>query len=137
LKYAINRASGLLASLLTESPAKARSVAIGDSLAVGFGQASHVRTIARVGISSCVIARMVPSEQFETALLSAGTNDPPGRCVEKVRERVHARRVIWVVPVNGARSTVLRVANAHGDGLLYYTPSQRGWPHPARYWKVI
>jgi hypothetical protein len=137
LKYAINCVKSLLAALLTVSPAMARSVAIGDSLAVGFGQASHVRTIARVGISSCVIARMVPSEQFDTALLSAGTNDPPGRCVEQVRERVHARRVIWIVPVNGARQHVLSVASEHGDGTLYYSPSKRGWPHPARYWKVI
>ena len=82
---AIDCTSGLLAGLLMAAPAMARSIAIGNSLAVGFGQASHVETIARVGISSCVIARMVPSEQFDTALLSAGTNDPPGRCVEQVR----------------------------------------------------
>ena len=144
MNNALNFTSALLSALLTVTPASGKKAAIGDSLAVGFGQASQVTTIARVGEPSCPnrsrkgIVNMVPSEQFDTVLISAGTNDPPGHCLEQIRARVHARKVIWVVPVNGARGHVLQVAAQHGDGLLYYTPGKgKVWPHPPRYWKVL
>jgi hypothetical protein len=132
----------LLLMLTAATPAYGGSIAIGDSLAVGFGEASHVTTVARVGASSCAILGMVPSVHYDTVLISAGTNDPPGSCVEKVRERVAQRvrpsKVVWIVPVNGARDRVLQVAARYGDELLRYMPGRgRAWPHPNRYWKVF
>ena len=123
-------------ALLAAATAWGNEVAVGDSLAVGFGQASGMPTRAIVGISSCRIVGMVPPGHYDFMLLSAGTNDPPGHCVEQVRARADASVVEWVVPVNGARSTVLRVAAAHGDRTLFYTPGARFWPHPARYFDV-
>jgi hypothetical protein len=123
--------------MLWTTPAQASKIALGDSLAVGFGQASHVTTIAKVGISSCCIVGMVPAGYYDEVLISAGTNDPPGHCIEQIRERIHAGKVLWVVPVNGARGHVLQVAAEHGDALVYYTPGRKSWPHPNRYWKVI
>lgn len=123
---------------LLAAQAEARNVAIGDSLAIGFGGASHMTIRAKVGISSCAIRGYVPFAHFDGVLISAGTNDPPGRCVAQVRalvaSRVHPSRVRWVVPVNGAKFTVLAVARRYGDELLYYSPQRgRGWPHPRRY----
>ncbi len=111
-------------------------LALGDSLAVGFGGASHMPTRAKVGISSCRILHMTPSSHYDFVLLSAGTNDPPGACVEAIRERLTASRVEWVVPVNGARSHVLAVAGAYGDATLFYVAGARSWPHPAFYWDI-
>lgn len=118
--------------------ASARDLALGDSLAVGFGRASGLPLRARVAASSCAILAMTPKTPLGFVLISAGTNDPPGRCIAAIRARVHAQRVTWVVPVNGARARVLRVAGLWGDRALFYTPGRgRVWPHPARgYWRV-
>ncbi len=80
---------------------------------------------------------MVPAKHYDTLLISAGTNDVPGRCIEQIRSKVNADHVIWVVPVNGARAHVLQVAAAHGDRLFYYVASRRNWPHPDGYRKVL
>ena len=128
-------------ALLLAFPPKARGgeLALGDSLALGFGQASRMPTRAIVGEPSCPnkrrpgILSMVPAEHFGFVLLSAGTNDVPGRCIEAIRAKINADKVQWVVPVNGARNHVLAVASAHGDATLFYTPGVRSWPHPATY----
>ena len=117
-------------------PSQASSLALGDSLAVGFGRASHMHTSAKVSASSCAIVGMVPRAYYDFVLISAGTNDVPGPCIEKIRARVNAGRVEWVVPVNGARKHVVRVALAHGDSLLYYK-SGPNYPHPRRYWNIL
>jgi hypothetical protein len=123
-------------------PAHAEDAAIGDSLAQGFGWASHMQVIARVGEPSCPnkrrigILNMVPARHFDFVLLSAGTNDVPGRCVAAIRAKLNAAHVMFVVPANGARQTVLEVARAYGDQLLFYTPGRRSWPHPDHYWNV-
>jgi len=110
----------------------------GDSLAQGFGWASGFTVFATRSVSSCYIADHMPSGHFKLLLLSGGTNDVPGPCIELMRSRANADVVEWVVPVNGARSHVLAVAAAHGDKLLYYTPSRRKgvWPHPDSYRSV-
>jgi hypothetical protein len=124
--------------LCTVGPAHGSAVAIGDSLAVGFGAASHIETHARVGASSCAIVGMVPAKHYDFTLISAGTNDPPGRCIEQVRARVNADVVEWVVPVNGARGHVLQVAARHGDRTLSYAPAGgRAGVHPRAYWNVL
>jgi hypothetical protein len=118
------------------------AVAIGDSLALGFGQASGFETHAKVGEPSCPtkswrgVLNMVPSKHYRFALLSAGTNDPPGPCIEAIRIKVQADQVIWVIPINGARQHVLSVAQAHHDDTLSYTPGPN-WPHPRAYWNVL
>ena len=121
---AIGLLLALLIALALFAPWKAHAadLALGDSLAVGFGQASHLPTNAKVGIGSCAILRRTPSAHYDFVLLSAGTNDPPGRCIEAIRARLNASRVVWVVPVNGARSHVLAVAGRYGDTPLFYTP---------------
>lgn len=122
--------------LLGLATAYGKELALGDSLALGFGQASRMPTRAIVGISSCRILGMTPREHFDFVLLSAGTNDPPGPCIERIRSRLNVTRLMWVVPVNGARSQVLEVAGAHRDATLFYTPGARAWPHPAFYFDV-
>ena len=129
--------AGFLMALAGHSLAS--SLALGDSLALGFGRASHMHTSARVGKSSCWIAKRVPRKHYDFILISAGTNDEPGPCIERVRSEVNATTVEWVLPVNGARSHVLQVAIAHHDKLLVYTASRskRVWPHPPRYWNIL
>ena len=133
MRTAINSISVLLSFV---TPASAGTLALGDSLAVGYGQASHMPTLARVGIGSCAILRMTPTSHYDFVLVSAGTNDPPGRCLEAIRDRLNASRVEWVVPVNGARAHVLAVAALHHDETLFYSAG-RNWPHPARYKNVL
>lgn len=133
---------------LLASPALARrhvghhrieGAAAGDSLALGFGAASGLATYAIVGISSCGAVWRVPTRHVTFLLLSGGTNDPPGPCIERMRARANADRVMWVIPVvPSARQHVLRVAQAHHDATLFYTPGTgRLWPHPAHYWNVL
>ena len=112
------------------------ALAFGDSLALGFGQASHMRTLAIVGIGSCALLAITPTSHFDFVLLSAGTNDPPGPCIEAIRAKLMADRVEWVVPVNGARLNVIAVAKSRGDALLYYAAGPN-WPHPRAYWNVL
>ena len=128
----------LMMALAMATPANgAGRIAVGDSLAVGFGQASHMTTMAKVGVSSCWIAARMPAGHYDFMLISAGTNDVPGRCIEQVRARANADVVEWVVPVNGARSHVLQVAAAHGDRTLFYLAGKgRAWPHPNCYFAV-
>jgi hypothetical protein len=126
----------IVALFLFTSPVKAADLALGDSLALGFGQASHMTINAKVGISSCAILARTPTDHYDFVLLSAGTNDPPGRCVAAIRARLNASHVMWVVPVNGARGTVLATAKVYQDQTLVYTPGRRSWPHPQRYWNV-
>ena len=117
--------------------------AVGDSLALGFGEASDFETHAVVGEPSCPnkkwqgILNMVPAKHFRFMLISAGTNDVPGRCIEAIRAKVDADTIMWVIPVNGARQHVLSVAKAHHDLELHYTPDKRHWPHPKAYWNVL
>ena len=118
------------------TPAAAGDLALGDSLALGLGRALGIATIARIGISSCSIVGMAPRGHYDRVVLSAGTNDPPGRCIEAIRQKLNSGRVEWVVPVNGARAHVIAVANAHGDTLLFYAAG-RNWPHPRAYWNVM
>jgi hypothetical protein len=80
---------------------------------------------------------MVPAKHYRFLLISAGTNDVPGKCVEAIREKANADQVMWVIPVNDARQHVRSVAHAHRDRTLSYTPDPRHWPHPRAYWNVL
>lgn len=114
--------------------AAALCLALGDSLAVGTGQALHCDIAAHVGASSRAIVQFAPAKQYDFVVISAGTNDPPGDYIEVVRARVRSGKIVWILPVNGARAHVLRVAAAHGDRAVSYTPGRgRVWPHPYSY----
>ena len=88
-------------------------------------------TNAKVGISSCAILRRTPTAHYDFVLLSAGTNDPPGRCIEAIRARLNASRVAWVVPVNGARKSRSGGRWALWRHALYYTPASARGPTQA------
>ena len=71
---------------------------------------------------------------YDVVVISAGVNDPPGRCLEAIRARAHARRIIWILPapVNSARAHVVEVACEHGDRTVSYVPG-RDHLHPRSY----
>lgn len=98
------------------------SLIVGDSIAKGTGAALGVRTVARESMSSCWIAARTPSFSGAWAVISAGINDPPGSCIEAIRARVRALRVVWILPapINSARAHVKAVAAAHGDRTVSY-----------------
>lgn len=110
-------------------------VAIGDSIAVGVGQAMHIETRARVGASSCWIYKHLPKGDYDTAIISVGVNDGDSKhCIEEVRNNVHARRVIWILPAAYATDEVKAVAEKWGDTVVTYTTGTgKTWPHPPRY----
>lgn len=121
--------------------ALAQGLVVGDSIALGTGQAMGAHTVARVGMSSCWIADRAPRFEGEWAVISAGINDAPGPCIERVRERLHAGRVVWVLPapINGARAHVEAVAAAHGDRTVSYACAggcSKANFHPASYAQV-
>jgi hypothetical protein len=114
------------------------TIVIGDSLAVGFGAAAHIETHARVSASSCAIASFAPSGPADVIVVSAGINDPPGRCLDSLRARLHARRIIWILPapINSARAHVAAVAAAHGDTTCSYVTGPRSF-HPRSYAALV
>jgi lysophospholipase L1-like esterase len=102
-------------------------VVLGDSIAVGTGaelRACH--TIARVGISSpAYAAAHVLQLDVTLAVISLGSNDGSAdttAALETVRSRVHADRVVWLIPNVGAREHVLAVAARHGDRVVDVRP---------------
>jgi len=113
-------------------------LALGDSIALGTGHALHAATVARVGASSCAIyGFMPPVEKIDLIALSAGVNDPPGTCIEKIRARLHGKSVIWILPppVNSARAHIAAVAAKNGDRTISYVPGKDGL-HPRSYKEV-
>ena len=99
--------------------------AIGDSIALGTGHALGAATFARTGASSCAIYRFMPSvASYNLVVLSAGVNDPPGSCIEKIRARLVGKRVIWVLPppINTARAHIQSVAKINGDRTVSFVP---------------
>lgn len=112
---------GAAAFLVKE--ANAEDLAIGDSIAVGTGQALHVRTAARENMSSCwILAHEAVSGDFEHVVISAGINDAPGSCIESIRAKYTNAKVVWILPapINSARAHVAAVAAAHGDKMVSY-----------------
>lgn len=106
---------------------------LGDSLSVGVAALLHCQMIARVGVSSCWVAQRAPARFFDHIVVSAGTNDPPGRCIEQLRERLRGGNIVWVLPVNGARDHVASVARSSGDGVCVYSAGRGLGVHPSSY----
>ena len=100
--------------------ARGADLAVGDSIAVGTGQALGVHTVARQNMGSCWIAGRVPGGSWDHAVISSGINDGGG-CNALVRARVHAHVVTWILPapINAGRGATLR-AMRPGDRAVSY-----------------
>lgn len=100
-------------------------ILIGDSIAVGVGQARpECETVAQVGISSeRYVATMLPPgrTKAETAVISLGVNDDASldtiENLRIVRGRIAAQRVVWLLPglKENVRAIIRTVAAENGD----------------------
>lgn len=111
----------LFAAYLSLSSAAASEAMLGDSIAQGTGHAMHVSTYAVKGIGSCAFLSHVPVANYQNVGISIGINDGGG-CVALVRARVHAVRVVWILPasINAGRAAVASVAADYHDGTVSY-----------------
>ncbi len=105
-------------------------VILGDSIAVGVGQARpDCQTTAMSGISSDRFVQMFPgAPQARTAIISLGVNDGEGAATEdnlaKLRGRVMADTVYWLVSGTNQhiRDAVRVIAGRFGDRLIDVAP---------------
>ena len=117
-------------------------ISIGDSIAVGIGQAAHCTVNAKVGASSSFIADHVISSSKGVAVISAGSNDPHNprlrSNLDRIRSKVTARKVVWILPYNRSAAAVVKaVAVQHGDGYIDLSGfTTRDGIHPSSYQKV-
>lgn len=113
--------------------AKAEDLALGDSIALGTGQALHIRTSAVEGAGSCAILGHSPSGSFEHVVISAGVNDPPGSCVEAIVQKYRGARIVMIVPSKtSAAGHIKSVAAKYGAKAVYYRVGADG-VHPRSY----
>lgn len=117
-------------------------IAIGDSIAVGVGQAAHCSINAKVGASSSYIADHVVSSSRDVAVISAGSNDPSNpklrTNLDKIRSKITAKRVVWILPYDRKAAAVVKaVAVQHGDGYVDLSGFKtRDGVHPSSYRSV-
>jgi hypothetical protein len=118
-------------------------VAIGDSIAVGYGQASHCAIHAKVGKSAHFISQHFTSgNQGSMCIISAGSNDPYSITLHKdlttIRNSaIRCNKVIWVIPQNPHAAQIVRqVAYQFGDAVLTF---QAGHDHihPRQYKDIV
>jgi hypothetical protein len=122
-------------------PAKAENAAIGDSIALGTGHALHWSTYARQGMGSCWIYAHMPRRHFDSVVVSAGINDPPGACVAQLFNLLDASRVVVIqpAPINSAAAHVYLLSVSHGFMKVGYAcrgPCTKNNFHPASYGAV-
>ncbi len=106
--------------------------AIGDSIAVGVGQARpECATTARVGINSVTyINALLPLAETgaETTIISLGVNDDSSvdtlNNLRTVRRQITSRTVYWLLPglKDEVRADIQTVAAEHGDKLIDTRP---------------
>ena len=122
---------------LVTGAARADTLALGDSIALGTGNALHAETVAVEKMGSCDIERMMPSKHFDRAVISAGVNDAPGICVGSILSRVNADEVIVILPpgINSARAHIKSIAKARHLKTISYIPGADGL-HPRSYAEV-
>lgn len=117
-------------------------IAIGDSIAVGVGQAAHCTINAKVGASSSYIADHIVSSSKEVAVISAGSNDPSNpklrTNLDRIRSKITAKRVVWILPYDRKAAAVVKaVAVQHGDGYVDLSGFKtRDGVHPSSYRSV-
>jgi hypothetical protein len=77
---------------------------------------------------------MVPRGHFDSVVISAGVNDPPGHCLEAILAKIDAGEIVLILPpaVNSARAHIASVAAAHGAKTVSYVPG-RDHLHPRSY----
>lgn len=117
-------------------------VAIGDSIAVGVGQAAQCTINAKVGASSSYIVDHAISSAFDVAVISAGSNDPHNpklrTNLDRIRSKIKAKRVVWILPYDRRAAAIVKaVAVQHGDGYIDLSGFKtRDGVHPSSYGSV-
>ena len=114
---------------------------LGDSIAVGTHQFKPecATTYAKGGINTWQWNKMYSTQDLksEVVIISLGTNDHQYVKTEselvKMRERVRAKRVYWVLPAikPNIQEIVKKVAANHGDIVLPITSLQADGIHPS------
>lgn len=118
-------------------------IAVGDSIAVGIGQAAHCTINAKVGAGSSFIANHTVSVHRNVAVISAGSNDPLNpnlsKNLEKIRSKINASTVIWVLPYNRKAAMIVKsVANRHGDRYIdLASVKTNDGVHPSSYMSLV
>ena len=111
-------------------------VAVGDSIAVGTGQAMHCVVRAHVGWSSNKIITLSNGVKAELCIISAGSNDPknPKLIVnlKRIRNNVDCDKVVWIKPVNSTAAKAVFTAKNPSDSVISFTPSKDN-VHPKNY----
>lgn len=106
---------------------------LGDSIAVGVAQhRPECQVEARVGVSAAAFHAVQTSAG--TVIISLGSNDgaDPTNALLKLRERIDAKSVVWIVPVIRWTAHVRRVADLYGDTTITVMAGPDG-VHPASY----
>ena len=118
-------------------------IAIGDSIAVGIGQAERCTISAKVGASSSYIAQHMRASNKEVSIISAGSNDPSSPHLKDnltiIRSKVSSERVIWILPYNRkAASIVKSIALSNRDEYIDLAGfKSHDSVHPARYGDIL
>ena len=112
---------------------------LGDSIGVGIGQHMRCEVAAKVGRTSGQQLALVKHIDVEKAVISLGSNDPRNpelfRNLRLLRSKVHAKRVVWILPYDRSASDAARqVARIYHDRIvdLVDHPS-RDRVHPGDY----
>lgn len=120
---------------------------IGDSIAVGVAMhRPECEVYAKGGINTAQFGKIYADKILEakTVIISVGSNDhqyvPTNYELLKIRGRISADRVYWIMPQGNAKEAnvtiskiqgmVSKIANTMGDGVIHFTPSSDGI-HPA------
>jgi lysophospholipase L1-like esterase len=120
---------------------------LGDSIATGIHMfRKECTAYARVGIntSNFIKKYAVQSLSAETVIISLGTNDSDGmntyRNLQKLRKKVKAKKVYWVLPVQFTkqRDFVEMVAAENNDILIRipYVSQDKVHPSMAGYQRI-
>ena len=113
---------------------------LGDSIAVGTQMfKKECALIAKGGINSWQFNQMYTNKEFnaESVIISLSTNDHKGVKTEKelitMREKVHGKRVYWILPAvkPEMQEIVVKLANKYGDVILPITRLQPDGIHPS------
>ena len=113
---------------------------LGDSIAVGTQMfKKECVLIAKGGINSWQFNQMYTNKEFnaESVIISLSTNDHKGVKTEKeliiMREKVHGKRVYWILPAvkPEMQEIVVKLAKKYGDVVLPITRLQADGIHPS------
>jgi hypothetical protein len=70
----------------------------------------------------------------DLVVISLGSNPAPGtsRALRRIRERINAQKVVWIVPTHANGLAVLTEASQHADRVVWFRAGQDGI-HPRSY----